>query len=257
MYPSRVHKPHLYCNDDFVIEQTWDTAVMGKDGNYLRKPSNEEFFTVGQVYRYFTDRDTHVPYFLPDLRAYFFDAPDSGHCSPNSLGETWHGMHGGHDAVSPVSVTNTLDTEIVIICPASHDPENAPTMLLGEAGWQDPDDGESLDMLVPASATVYHELFHLVSGRIGYRPDMDPRVYLSRAVEDFAFGRLSFSIYLLKNANISDLEDVLQLERDEAIRNAETYMFFSLAYWYWKHDWNNGKQKITFYPGYAVYDDWI
>lgn len=64
-------------------------------------------------------------------------------------------------------------------------------------------------------------------------------------------------MYLGNNTNVLDLEDVLQLDRDEAIRNAETYMFFSLAYWYWHHEWNNGKQKITFYPGYAVYDDWI
>lgn len=192
MYPSRTERPHLFCNDDFPIEETWNSAAKGKDGNYLRKPSNDEFFTVGQVYRFFTNRDTHVPYFIPDFNAYFFDGPGKGHCSPNSLGETWHGMHGGHDAVSPVSVTNTLDSEIVIICPASHDPENAPTLFLGEAGWVDPADGESLDMLVPASATLYHELFHLVSGRIGYRPDMDPAEYLSRAIDDFEFGMLSF-----------------------------------------------------------------
>lgn len=195
MYPSKIHTPHLFCDDDFPVEQTWQTAAIGKDGNYLRRPSNNEFFTINEIYGLFGNKHTEVPYYIPVLNAYYFDVPGKGHCGTDSLGETWHGMHGGHDGVSRFQATNTLDTEVVIICTGSHDDDTVPTLYLGEAGWQDPADGEALDMLVPVSGTVYHELFHLVSGRIGYRPDMPPSDYLSRAVEDFAFGKLLSPLY--------------------------------------------------------------
>lgn len=218
---------------------------------------NGQYYTIREIYSNFPDTKNQVPYLVIDRNAYYFDAPNMGGCPPGSLGETLTGMPDWHSWLSPVQWTSTLGSEITFICPEALDGTHGFLRYLGETGWIDPDSQTTLDLLVPESGTLYHELFHLVSGRIGFKRGMDPTQFKTRIVGDYATCEYrAFCTMQWRLLIVLALIGCLNLDRDRAIMNAETYVYFSLAYWYYYHDWSNGKKKITFYPGYAVYWDW-
>lgn len=127
---------------------------------------------------------------MTDRNAYYFDSPNMGGCAPGSLGETLTGMPDWHSWLSPVQWTSTLDSEMTFICPEALDRTHSFLDYLGQTGWIDPDSHTALDSLVPESGTLYHELFHLVSGRIGFKRGMDPTKYKTRIVGDYSACRL-------------------------------------------------------------------
>lgn len=259
-YPDKRGTPQVFCDDDFVQSFPWDSAAVDKHGNYIRNTLTGGYWTIKQIYATFPDMVSMVPYFATSLNAYYFDAPNSASCHPGSLAETMVGIPTGHASISPVQWTSTIESEIMVICPAAVDGTHNFLERLGETGWADPASYTMLDELIPESGTMYHELFHLVSGRIGWKRSLDPRKYVPRMVNDHAACKccLYYTPYELNVLLMcTALQGCLNLDRDRAVNNAESYLLFSLAYWYYYHDWNNGRKRVTFYPGFAVYWDWL
>lgn len=260
-YPDKRKRPKLFCNDDFLQKFPWDAAAVDNNGEYMVNSLTGQHWTIRQIYSSHEQKDKLVPYLVPDMNAYFFDTPHLVGCRQGSLGETFTSTPDAHSSLSPVKWTSTMDAEMVIICPGAVDGSHNYLESLGETGWVDPASHTPLDRLVPESATLYHELYHLVSGRIGYKLGMRPEQFLDRMVGDYASCKSPTARNPLAIGDFCSscpaLRRCLGLSRDKAVQNAESYMYFSLAYWYFYYDWGNGKKKITFYPGYAVYWDWL
>lgn len=185
-YPDKRGTPQVFCDDDFVQSFPWDAAAVDKHGNYIHNTLTGGYWTIRQIYTTFPDMVSMVPYFATSLNAYYFDAPNSASCHPGSLAETMVGIPAGHASISPVQWTSTIESEIMVICPAAVDGTHDFLERLGETGWVDPASYTMLDELIPESGTMYHELFHLVSGRIGWKRSLDPRKYVPRMVNDHA-----------------------------------------------------------------------
>lgn len=145
-----------------------------------------QHWTIRQIYSSHEQKDKLVPYLVPDMNAYFFDTPHLVGCRQGSLGATFTSTPDAHSSLSPMKWTSTMDAEMVIICPGAVDGSHNYLESLGETGWVDPASHTPLDRLVPESATLYHELYHLVSGRIGYKLGMRPEQFLDRMVGDYA-----------------------------------------------------------------------
>lgn len=192
-YPDKRKRPKLFCNDDFLQRFPWDAAAVDKNGEYMVNSLTGQHWTIRQIYSSHEGKDKFVPYFVPDMNAYFFDTPHLVGCRQGSLGETFTSIPDAHSSLSPVKWTSTMDAEMVIICPEAVDGSHSYLDSLGETGWIDPASHTPLDRLVPESATLYHELYHLVSGRIGYRLGMKPEQYLERMVGDYASCELSIA----------------------------------------------------------------
>ena len=200
-YPDKRKRPKLFCNDDILQNFPWDAAAVDKNGEYMVNSLTGQHWTIRQIYSSHEHKDKLVPYFVPDMNAYFFDTPHLVGCRQGPLGETFTSTPDAHSSLSPLKWTSTMDAEMVIICPEAVDGSHNYLESLGETGWIDPASHTPLDRLVPESATLYHEVYHLVSGRIGYKLGMRPEQYLDRMVGDYASCKLST---LERNQSVSE-----------------------------------------------------
>lgn len=189
-YPDKRKKPRLYCNDDIVQPFPWNAAAVDANGEYMVNEQNGQYYTIRDIYSNFPDKKNQIPYLVTDRNAYYFDTPNMGGSAPGSLGETLTGIPDWHSWLSPVQWTSTLDSEMTFICPEALDGTHYFLRYLGQTGWIDPDSYTTLDSVVPESSTLYHELFHLVSGRIGFKRGTDPTKYKTRIVGDYSTCRL-------------------------------------------------------------------
>jgi hypothetical protein len=146
--------PRLYCNDKWLDKLSrWDVAY---EGDSSKEPwENGNPMAIAEVPAYKNriflideDGDRHElePYWSEDLDQYLFDDDYKGktYCSSQSnLGAT-------QEQTTPKTIT---------ICPKGFTNPNAPVAL----GDKEPK-GLEIASILPRSATLYHELFHLVLG---------------------------------------------------------------------------------------------
>lgn len=99
-----------------------------------------------------TGSNGDVPYWSDDLKEYVFDADYEGktYCTvENEYGE--RNLASTQDQTTPATVT---------LCPLSF--EN-PQAIEGALGSKEPKKNMAVDQVIPRSATLYHELFHLAN----------------------------------------------------------------------------------------------
>ncbi|OJJ42606.1 hypothetical protein ASPZODRAFT_20375 [Penicilliopsis zonata CBS 506.65] len=245
-YPQMRVKPRVYCGDEFLQQRQWTDIALDSTGEKVKRPESEQastgqpFYSIGEVYSQVPWLAGRVPFWLPAEKGYMFtEAPEGGSfCegTESAFGITYIGVPGQHylRGTQQQSVTPFMDF-ISLCTDAFVDSSHVDT--LGHYGYIDPTSGVGLEFILPESATLVHEIAHLVTGNLGYDPkelNLDPL-------------RL-----MIRDHGSSALRDMLALDPALKADNAESYVYFLVAWWqYYKYK-DSGKPAAAFYPGFAV-----
>ncbi|KAL4862781.1 hypothetical protein BDV12DRAFT_206994 [Aspergillus spectabilis] len=236
----------------FAKDIAWDTDgndiwAMGENGEQhpLSIEVCEEY---GHLFWDYDDKkriwakNERVPYWSDDLSQYLADEDYDGH--------TFCTVPGGAN----MGATQHMTTPpTVTLCPASFTESTLSTKLGSKNPHTRQKGGKKLTELLPRSATLYHELYHLV---LGHDPTPDTT---------YVWARQQLLIKEPDEIISEDYEDKYDDEegplppgtygmtRAEAIRhNPESYVFFSVGYWYFMQTkWSNGddSQRWSFHSG--------
>ncbi|KAL1863514.1 hypothetical protein Plec18167_000607 [Paecilomyces lecythidis] len=229
--------PHLYCNDKWLTKLRRTDIAWDKQGYEVMKvlpggsmapmiieevPAYQRFLWKENSKGKLVENKKFVPYWSDDLSEYIFDQ--------NYGGKTYC-----TDAKRNLAATQEqTSASTITLCPSSFTNPNGADGL----GSVTPITGQSIHDVLPRSATLYHELFHLVMG-----PDDTPDITYSWSDQQKTLAT--------KGTRIADGYDETweQLFR----RNPETYVFFSVGYWYFQQtQWSNAaNERWSFQSGVA------
>ncbi|PYH81857.1 hypothetical protein BO82DRAFT_414754 [Aspergillus uvarum CBS 121591] len=214
--------PRLYCSDTWLTKLSrddvaWDSdgdVVMQEDGGGVSAPIAIEDVDEYDSELWRTQKNgkvvatKNVPYWSADLKEYVFDVNYNGktYCtsSAKNLGAT-------QDQTIPSTIT---------LCPSAF----TKTAAVATLGAKTPAAGMAIGDILPRGATFYHELFHLVLG--------------TAETPDLTYSWVDQQNRLKEATTIPDGDDENygQLVR----RNPESYVFFSVGYWYFQQTtWNS------------------
>ncbi|KAJ9194026.1 hypothetical protein DTO164E3_4709 [Paecilomyces variotii] len=228
--------PHLYCNDTWLRKLDRFDVAWNKQGEDIMKVSPDGSMApmaIEEVPRYeqylweeknglLVRNNKNVPYWSDELSEYVFDQNYGGktYCTKSKTN-----LAAAQEQTSASTVT---------LCPSSFTNPKGVDGL----GSATPRTGLSIMKVLPRSATLYHELFHLILGQ-GDTPDITYSWTQQRTMLD------------KKPTAIPDGYDMTyeQLIR----RNPETYVFFSVGYWYFQQtQWSiNANERWSFHSGAA------
>jgi hypothetical protein len=162
--------PRLYCNDQWLtklsrLDEAWDTEKhetlmkQESDGSYVPMSIEEvddyrEFLWEENLNGMWS-RNKNIPYWSDDLGEYIFDLPygSKTYCTISK----WNLA-----ATQQQTIPNT-----VTLCPNSF----SNTRAVDGLGSAAPQQGLPIMKILPRSATIYHELFHLTIGN-DWTPDI-------------------------------------------------------------------------------------
>ncbi|OKL55931.1 hypothetical protein UA08_08662 [Talaromyces atroroseus] len=220
--------PYLFCGDGAYSATGWYASVLGFDGKPVPNlDTGEGYYTVWDMYKQEVVTQAKNPFYSAVQNGYAF-----------GLGKTPCATRvvDGEEVAPAAFVTRPYfpkslpDEGFVIdwnpsmtLCDMMLEAPEAPYVaLLKDIAYPTKDSPINLDSQVPLSTSFYHELTHLVS----------------KAVEDNWYDLNA----IIKNAVIDAAGDSQGAEN-----NAESYMFFSLALWYYRNP--NDGYRATFYRG--------
>ncbi|RHZ46088.1 uncharacterized protein CDV56_104539 [Aspergillus thermomutatus] len=208
--------PHLYCNDKWLkklsrSDAAWDTSrdetimkVNPEDGSMV--PMTIEEVPLYQNYLWekknnLLVRNKLVPYWSDDLLEYIFDI---GYGSKSYCTTSNKNMGATQQQTNPNTIT---------LCPSTFTNHDGVDGL----GSATPKAGLSIMKVLPRSATLYHELFHLVLGN-DETPDItSPKDSWTKQQT------------MLKNPTTIP-RDYDETNAQLIRRNPESYMFFCVGY---------------------------
>ncbi|KAJ5197157.1 hypothetical protein N7449_007636 [Penicillium cf. viridicatum] len=230
--------PHFYCGDTWLnkvsrSDLAWDSngddlMELDADGVTLHPATFEEVPDY-QKFLFWTNPNTNmqettglVPYWSPDLTSFLFDSDYDGqtYCAPGN---------GGLGATQQTTQPNTMT-----FCPLAFE-YDLNTEVLGE---NKPSSRMSITKVIPRSATLYHELIHLIVG--------------TDKTQDYTYEWSKMQTALKKpNGTPSKKEEEKTGKywdgmkyQDIMRQNPETFVFFSVGYWYFlQTTWNKNTQK--------------
>ncbi|KAJ5116776.1 hypothetical protein N7456_001124 [Penicillium angulare] len=238
-YPTKKNSPHLFCKSYGQWFQ-WSAQALGSDGKGL-SDTDGNGLSISDIYSYeYTEGKTN-PYWVPAMNNYIFmpsAVPDDvcDYIPPKSegkiLGLCVQGNKQQIEAVdgSDTPVKELSSPENVLLCPSAFDDSNplqpynslddvesAATEAIEGDGLGG---GVQLSVILPRSASLYHEIWHMVT--FWYDSGKEIRDAGSEFVGDVTY----------------DLGEVLNLGT-EGIVNAQSYMYFAVAYWFYasRTDW--------------------
>lgn len=258
--PSPGATPHLYCDDTWLTrlsrtDAAWDAE---KDTIMTIDPSdpNGAFAPVAiediAEYRQFLWKDgedgsdalvrnANIPYWSDDLGQYIFD-------QDYARGKTYC-------TVSKDNLRATQEQTIrstVTLCPYSFTTRN----FVDGLGSKKPTKGMALGKVLPRSATFYHEMFHLVMGTAD-TPDITCKSEVSHVNYSQASLMAVADEWPVQQKWLNNPMEIQECE-DESNgqfiqRNPESYVFFSVGYWYFQQtQWSKqSNQRWSFQSGVA------
>ncbi|KAI9927099.1 hypothetical protein ASPWEDRAFT_33052 [Aspergillus wentii DTO 134E9] len=249
-YPGMQDPPTIYCDGTFAQLVGWNSAALDSEGNFIpeyigNKPTGR-FLKVRDIYDYVKSSMPDVnPYWVNDERGYMFEYEhDADLCRSDALAYTIAGYRGREYIRPGVLPNKTPFRDVILICESLFTGTQSGTTELGknDGAYRDPTKSAfDIAEAFSDSATFFHELVHLVTAHLTYDPfnpgRLDPR---SMYINDFAYEHV----------------DALNLDRNHAADNAQSYAFFALAYWYYINNWGSNVKPITFYSGTATFWDW-
>ncbi|KAJ6009604.1 hypothetical protein N7499_004998, partial [Penicillium canescens] len=250
---SKKNIPWLFCNDKWLEKLQRTDAVWDSNRNLVMEMAEDGTMSpiaIEDVKNYLpylwknpvtkNKPNGNIPWWSDDLGEYLFDG-DYGK-------KTYCTVSNEHLAATQ---DHTVSASTITLCPVSFKSTAASAKL----GGKKPTKGLSVEKIVPRSGTFYHELFHLVLGNartydITYfwdkqqeflqTPDDYPPVDPDSDDEDED-----------GDVNMDEDEDqdltYVQLIRE----NPETYLWFSVGYWYFQQtQWSKQtNQRWSFHNG--------
>ncbi|KAJ5097119.1 hypothetical protein N7456_007840 [Penicillium angulare] len=175
-------KPRLFCDDTFAELKTWQTVARDGNGKEMFDEDDDEVMIL-EVYPKIKDRQvaglesgsvdaTISPFWVPSLNGYTFSTLDPSYTTlcqkPGRMALTSRAdTNAGAEAGSPSGYTYATFDRHLLLCPDSFSPSgNGPhtiaslSALVSSTNY--PVEGLKQLPLSTISATLFHELFHLV-----------------------------------------------------------------------------------------------
>ena len=258
--PSPGATPHLYCDDTWLTrlsrtDAAWDaekdtiTTIDPSDPNGAFAPVAIEDIA---EYRQFLWKDgedgsdalvrnANIPYWSDDLGQYIFDQ-DYGR------GKTYCTV--SKDNLGATQEQTARST--VTLCSSSF----TTRYFVDGLGSKKPTKGMALGKVLPRSATFYHEVFHLVMGNAD-TPDITCKSEVAHVNYSQASLMAVADEWPVQQEWLNNPMEIREGE-DESNgqliqRNPESYVFFSVGYWYFQQtQWSKqSNQRWSFQSGVA------
>ncbi|KAJ5783458.1 uncharacterized protein N7518_009135 [Penicillium psychrosexuale] len=248
--------PRLYCNDNWLKKRARTDIARDIEGNdiwTMDDNGQQHLLAIENCDQYrhlFWDYDEdqmiwikneRIPYWSADLGQYLVDDDYDGQtfCTVArgaNMGTTQH-------MTTPPTIT---------LCPGSFSEPGYSVKLGSKSPLVGQRGGRKLTDVLPRSATLYHELFHLVLGN-----DPTPDVTYLWVRQQLLLENPDEIITEAYKDKYDEIEilptSIYGMTRADAIRhNPESYVFFSVGYWYFMQTtWSNGdnSQRWSFHSG--------
>ncbi|OKL56215.1 hypothetical protein UA08_08368 [Talaromyces atroroseus] len=220
-------KPYIFCGEGNYERWDWYDEALDQDMEPIPKARlyGGGYYTVKEMYgAEFTEQN--VFYSLKD-KGYLFSNGDG--CQPYVNSEGVTSVSVAFTSRPVKARTNPSEPQTVLppsltLCPATLDaPSNNEPALLSDITYPTPEAPVALDSMVTQSASMFHELAHLTTDY----------------VVDYWY---PLNVVIANAVYSSDQGGTL------ASRNAESYMYFALAVWFYKNA-PSGTTPATFYRG--------
>ncbi|KAF5869955.1 uncharacterized protein Bfra_010100 [Botrytis fragariae] len=200
--------PWIFCGDAFASKVPWDQPAKDRNGVEIAKEEDEtgtitDYWTLGSLLPTLAAQSINVAYYIDALKSYMVESKPAL-CDPNV---------GPYAVTSRRSYTSTVQSvsigthdRFAYFCPRTFDPtgQAKPSDLHSVSSLSTSITliGQDLDRLLPLSATLYHELFHITDSDESTR---DPFYNLGAA----------------SSASLAGNSDV--------INNPESYVYLAMA----------------------------
>ncbi|THV51915.1 hypothetical protein BGAL_0095g00310 [Botrytis galanthina] len=172
--------PWIFCGDAFATRAPWDQPAKDENGKEIAKQKDEngditDYWTLGSLLPSLAAKAGAIAYYIDALKSYMVEDKPAL-CDPNTSTYAVTSRRSTTSQVGDFKI-GTHD-RFTYFCPRTFDPtgQARPSVLHSVSSLSTSTTliGQDLDRLLPLSATLYHELFHLTDSEQSTRDPFYP-----------------------------------------------------------------------------------